>query len=96
MRHVLCAAQMVTTDLSFDRHTFGMNESSVLTGSCLRNADPTTWRNAFTFGRVCAARMDFKNLPHDLLPHPWDAWLPDDLKNEPTEGSSGSEGGGEL
>jgi len=79
---------MVSLSLSFDKGAFGQNQTTELAGSCLRSADPATWRNSFTFGRVCAARTDYVDLPHDLPPHPWDFWLPDDLKYVKTQGRS--------
>jgi len=78
--------EMVSMNLSYDRNAFGYEHLESLPITCLRTADPATWRNAFTFGRVCAARIDFVDLPHDLPPHPWDSWLPDDLKHVKTEG----------
>jgi len=79
-------------ELSYDRDAFGYEHMPSFPGACLRTSDPATWRNAFTFGRVCAARADFTSLPHDLPPHPWDMWLPDDLKGLKTEGIAWEKG----
>lgn len=54
---------------------------------------------AATFGRVCAARVDFDQFPKDIPPHPWDGMLPPDLQEqlaEPGSASSDSEDNSEL
>lgn len=83
---LLPQTQAITVDLTYDSNSFGYGSAPPMQIQCLRATDPTSWRNEFTFGRVCAATIDFKDLPHDLPPHPWDSWLPEDLKHVKTEG----------
>lgn len=74
-------SQVVAVNITFDPASFAFTNLSVLPLTCLRASDRTTWRtSASVFGRICAARIDLPDFPHELGPHPWDTWLPQELR----------------
>ncbi|KAG2500986.1 hypothetical protein HYH03_000808 [Edaphochlamys debaryana] len=68
--------ELVELNVTHDRHSFTYGNKPYHELKCLRLANRTMWYQAQTYGRVCAARMDVKNLPENMPEHPWDSWVP--------------------
>jgi hypothetical protein len=56
--------EMVSVNLTFDPHSslLGQNYSSTLTLQCMRLRDKSKWLGPSSFGRQCAADIDYAEL----------------------------------
>lgn len=70
------AYELLELNVTYDRNSFAYADHPFIELRCLRLANRSMWYQAETFGRVCAARIDVPQLPANLPPHPWDAWVP--------------------
>ncbi len=68
--------ELLELNVTYDRNSFTYKDKEFVELKCLRLADRKAWVQEQTFGRVCAARVDFAGLRADLPPHPWDDWVP--------------------
>lgn len=68
--------ELLELNVTYDRNSFSYKDKEFVELKCLRMADRKAWVQEQTFGRVCAARVDFAGLRADLPPHPWDDWVP--------------------
>ncbi|EFJ52303.1 hypothetical protein VOLCADRAFT_102964 [Volvox carteri f. nagariensis] len=88
------AYELLELNVTFDRQSFGYDQYPFLELKCLRLADQSQWFRFETYGRVCAARVDRKDIPDDIPPHPWDDWVPssEDTEQQGDVAEEGEEG----
>ena len=72
--------ELLTIDVSHDPASFDFPrfQGAAVKLECLRVRDQRWWQQAYVYGRVCAASIDYARLPADLPAHAWDNYLPPD------------------
>ncbi|GIL45617.1 hypothetical protein Vafri_2819 [Volvox africanus] len=70
------AYELLELNVTFDRDSFSYDQYPFIELKCLRHSNRSLWYPMETYGRVCAARVDWASIPENTPPHPWDGWVP--------------------